>query len=440
VIKHEFGEYYCSLPDIALKDRFTGVFLPGWLEAKAKWVAEHGIADRYPIYVRNSQRLQQLGRKYQIERVRRQQDVTGYHYWLIVDFPGGTGEGDSWEEGWFDYFWQPKHIAPEEGRAINAGVLPLIDAGVGDRSHWNDAPRTIDVLLSNYGATALSGAPMVWSLSADGTKVAGDTVPVTQPLGTVGRVARITLPALPAGPARRLELSMSVAGGQANSWTFWSFPRDGRLARSSTPVRSAVKWAGIGRLYPFIDDARGMTAGDGLLLTPTLDDAALQHLQAGGRVWLLHDRARGQNRSEVSFFPAAGGALGTMIAERHPALADFPHQGFADLQFYNLMDGAAPVVLDRAPKRLEPIIGGIRTKAGFLAKTKDLSRVGYAFEARVGRGRLLVTSLRFRDHFDEAFPEALSLFDGLLRYVSGDGFAPAVSLDTDELRLLLGTP
>ena len=58
--------------------------------------------------------------------MRHRQDITGYHYWLIVDFPGGTGEGDSWEEGWFDYFWQPKGITPRDGQAINSAVLPLI--------------------------------------------------------------------------------------------------------------------------------------------------------------------------------------------------------------------------------------------------------------------------------------------------------------------------
>ena len=125
-MKHEFGEYYCSLPDISLIDKFTGVFLPGWLHAKKAWVSEQGLTERYPQFVANSQRLQQLGRKYQIERVRRQQDITGYHYWLIVDFPGGTGEGDSWEEGWFDYFWRPKGITPRDGQAINSAVLPLI--------------------------------------------------------------------------------------------------------------------------------------------------------------------------------------------------------------------------------------------------------------------------------------------------------------------------
>ena len=42
VVKHEFGEYYCSLPDISLIDKFTGVFLPGWLHAKKAWVVRAG--------------------------------------------------------------------------------------------------------------------------------------------------------------------------------------------------------------------------------------------------------------------------------------------------------------------------------------------------------------------------------------------------------------
>lgn len=440
VVKHEFGEYYCSLPDIALKDRFTGVFLPGWLEAKAAWVQAQSLGDRYPTYVRNSQRLQQLGRKYQIERVRTIQDVTGYHYWLIVDFPGGTGEGDSWEEGWFDYFWQPKGITPAEGRAINAAVLPLIDTPVGDRVLWSDTPRPIDVLVSNYGSTTLQGAPMRWQVVADGRTLAGETVAITQPTGKVGRVATITVPALSVDAARKVELQVTLPGGSTNSWTFWAFPRQGRLAEAPMPVQSTIKWAGIGRLYPFVAAPGALTAGQGLLVTPALDEAAMAHLEAGGRVWLMSEQVHSSSRPEISFFPAAGGALGTIVDQAHPALEKFPHDGFADLQFYNLIDGAAPIVLDDWPTALAPIVGGIRTKASFLAKSKDLSRLGYAFEVNVGRGRLLVTTLRFRDRFDEAYPEALSLFDRLLRYATSAAFTPKVTVATDQLRGLRAAP
>ena len=94
----------------------------------------------------------------------------------------------------------------------------------------------------------------------------------------------------------------------------------------------------------------------------------------------------------------------------HPSLRGFPHEGFGDLQFFNLIDGAVPLPLDKWRTGFEPIMGGIRTTSSFLSKVKNLSRVGYLFETKVGGGRLLVTSLRFREHFDEAFPEVTPSF------------------------------
>ena len=435
VVKHEFGEYYCSLPDISLLDRFTGVLIPEWLHVKKRWVAEHGLADQYAQFVRNSQRLQQLGRKFQIERVRHQQDITGYHYWLLVDFPGGTGEGDSWEEGWFNYFWQPKGIVPGEGQAINAPVLPLIGTSVKDRTLWNDTARKVDVTISNYGEKDLLDAPLSWRVMADGKTVASGSERITVPLGKVARAAQVTVSALPGNSARKLNLVVDVNGTNANSWSFWSFPRGGLLDRPDSPVYSAVKWAGINRLYPFMQEGAPQGA-DGLLVTSELDDEALRHLRAGGRVWLMSERGQTQARQEVAFFPAAGGALGTLVRD-HPALQGFPHEGFGDLQFFNLIDGAVPLPLDKWDTELQPMMGGIRTTAGFLSKEKALSRVGYVFEAKVGAGRLLVTSLRFRDHFDEAYPEVIHLFDRLLRYATGAAFAPTVEAGPDALQGLM---
>ena len=123
--------------------------------------------------MRNSQRLQQLGRKYQIERVRQDSDVAGYHYWLIVDYPGGTGEGDSWEEGWFDYFWHPKGVDPAEGREINSPVLLLINAGAGDRTLWTSDTKRIDVSVSNFGDEPVSNGTLSWRLMAGGRRIAG---------------------------------------------------------------------------------------------------------------------------------------------------------------------------------------------------------------------------------------------------------------------------
>ncbi len=142
-IRHEFGEYYCSLPDISLTKRFTGVISPDWLVEKTRWVEGNQLSERYGTYVLNSQRLQQLGRKFQIEKARTKPEFTGYEYWLITDYPGGTGEGDSWEEGWFNYFWEPKGIQPRAGTDLNTSTLLMIDAGVGDRTCWAGSRKHI---------------------------------------------------------------------------------------------------------------------------------------------------------------------------------------------------------------------------------------------------------------------------------------------------------
>jgi beta-galactosidase len=426
VVRHEFGGYYCSLPDPSLIPQFTGVVIPEWLEAKRRWLAENGLLSEYPVYLRNSEKLVQLGRRFQIERARRDADITGYEYWLIVDYPGGTGEGDSWEEGWFDYFWKPKGVTPEEGQEINSAVLPLIDAGPGQRTLWADTAKDLRLLVSNYGEQGLQDGSALWSVSVDGKTVGGSRVEhVAAPLGKISPVSTIAIGNLGGDVPRKMQLAVEV-DGHTNHWDFWAFPRHHLMSRAEAPVFATVSWPGLSRYYPFIrTDAHGSTTG-GLRITDLLDTAAIDFLQSGGRVWLALDKS-----GKVSFFPASGGALGTLVRD-HPGLRGFPHDDFCDLQFYNLMEGVAPFPLDGLPK-LNPVIGGIRTKAGFLSKTKELSKVGYVFEASVGAGRLLVTTLRIGAHLDDAHPEAVFLCDRFLRYCDSPEFRPEAEIPVGQL-------
>jgi hypothetical protein len=112
------------------------------------------------------------------------------------------------------------------------------------------------------------------------------------------------------------------------------------------------------------------------------------------------------------------------------------HDGFCDLQFYNLLQGAWPLPLDGWPAHVDPIIGGIRTTSDFLSKTKDLSRVAFAVEAKAGDGRLLITTLRLRENFDEDYPEAISMVQAFLQYASGESFHPTVTIPQRALARL----
>jgi hypothetical protein len=62
-------------------------------------------------------------------------------------------------------------------------------------------------------------------------------------------------------------------------------------------------------------------------------------------------------------------------------------------------------------------------------------RLGLVFEARVGKGRLLVTSIDLERDL-ETNPVARQLRHSLLRYAAGDRFAPAVEVSADAVRAL----
>ncbi len=438
-VRHEFGSYYGSLPDPALIDQFTGVMIPEWLESKQHWITANKLDSFYPDYLKNSIRLQQLGRKFQIERARADHSVTGYDYWLLVDYPGGTGEGDSWEEGWFDYLWHPK-VSAEQGRELNSAVLPMIDAGVDERTMWNGGRKNIGVRISNYGEGAIENGTLSWSVTSGGVRLdGGELHEVSVPLGAVTNIGQITLHVPQDDQPRKLELVATMSTGSAsytNRWNFWAFPKTTLLAASPATtfqIAASADWRELHRVYPWLRESSGMMSPKTLLITDKLNEVALSHLRQGGRV-MLTMRQRSDARG-IPFFPSSGGAMGTLISEPG-ALGNFPNDGFCDLQFYNLMDGASPFPLDAWPTELTPIVGALRTASGFLSKEKSLSRAGYIFEVRAGGGSLLVTSPGFWDHYDDAHPEAVYLLDRLFRYASSDSFAPKVAISDEQLQRL----
>lgn len=431
-VRHEFGGYLCSLPDPGLIDRFTGVMIPTWLEAKKQWIADNKLDSAYPQYLKNSIRLQQLGRKFQIERTRADHTVTGYDYWLLVDYPGGTGEGDSWEEGWFDYLWNPK-VSPEQGHELNSAVLPLIDAGVDERTLWSSESRHIGVSISNYGDEGITNGVLSWTLTANGDQLdGGEFHGVNVPLGSVEKVGQIVLRAPQDEHPQKLELTTTIKSrstSNTNHWEFWVFPAGKLLVPSPRQITVNTEWPELHRVYPWLKESSGRSSPDGLLITDKLDHIALAHLRSGGSVLLAMKQQ--PDAQGIAFFPASGGAMGTLIPDS-AALGDFPNDGFADLQFEDLLNGASPLPVDGWPIQLTPILGVIRTTSGFLSKQKGLSHAAYIFEVQAHGGKLLVTSPGLWNHYDEDHPAAIYLFDRLLRYATSDRFAPVVQL-SDEL-------
>jgi hypothetical protein len=120
------------------------------------------------------------------------------------------------------------------------------------------------------------------------------------------------------------------------------------------------------------------------------------------------------------------GQDGTILTP-HPLLGDFPHEGWADLQFFRLIDGQPP--LDLEPLALtagEPILRVIHSY--------PVGRpLGYLLEAAWGQGRLVICAL----NLDQAWPEGRYLLGQVCAGLLEGEAAPNLELTAEALERLI---
>jgi hypothetical protein len=117
--------------------------------------------------------------------------------------------------------------------------------------------------------------------------------------------------------------------------------------------------------------------------------------------------------------------LGTVIAT-HPLTDRFPHDGYCDWQFSHMLNGGAAVLFDGMDIAFDPILEVV-------SSYKQIRKQAALFEWRVGRGRLLVCTLKL----PETDPAAVYFRHLLLDYAAGDQFQPRTTADPQQLIRLL---
>lgn len=100
----------------------------------------------------------------------------------------------------------------------------------------------------------------------------------------------------------------------------------------------------------------------------------------------------------------------------HPALGNFPHEGFVDLQFID-MTQREPSDLSTFRHEVSPVIWDVNARY-FLG---SLTVVDYMFEAKVDKGSLLACCLRLRGTGNTA---GRYLLEQMVRYACSGSFAP----------------
>ncbi len=408
VISHEIGQW-CAFPDPAAAAEYTGPLRPSSLEILAARLRERGLEARAAEFARASGRLQFACYKEEIEAQLRTPGLGGFQLLGLQDF---TGQGHA-PVGVLDPFWRTKgYASAAEFRRCCAPTVLL--ARLLHRVFTAGDTLEADLEVAHFGARPLTGAVARWRVedATGGVLAQGEFAPRDVPLGAPFALGKIRASLGVARRAQRLRLVAGLAGTAIeNDWTVWVYP-----AAEPAPVPP------------------------GVVVARTLDARVEDALRAGGRVVLSGGRGRARGdalgRVELGFTPIfwntwctqrqAPHTLGLVCDPRHAALAEFPTEAHSDWQWWHLLRRADALIVDALPRELRPLVEVIDD-------WYTCRRLALAFEARVGGGRLLVSSVDLTEDLAND-PVARQWRTSLLAYAASEAFAPAVEVTVEVVR------
>lgn len=410
MISHETGQFqvFPNFDEIAkytgAKRAFNFEHLRGRLDAT-------GMGDQWRDFFRASARLAAVNYREDIEASLRTPQFGGFQLLDIKDYPGqGTALVGLW-----DVFLDNKGaITPERWREFCSETVPLLRFG---KYTWTNAETfRAKMQVAHYGPADWSG-DIRWTLQEGGGRVLKTGSLGRRPLrtGEVNEIGALEIPLADVSAPARVEVVVELAGTPyRNRWPLWVYP-----ARISVEVPGTVMLA-----RQFDADVRAaLAAGGRVLLYPRAED--LPNTVKGlfqSDYWCFsmfnrHAVWRGGTRLPP-------GTLGMLTDPQHPIFRSFPTEFHSDYQWWHIIDQARVMVLDQTPAGYRPIVQVIDNV------TRN-HKLGFLWEAKVGRGRLLVCSSPLPE-LAGRFAEARQLHRAMLDYVDSAAFQPR-----DEFRLEL---
>jgi len=419
VISHETGNYTTFSRPAQVRLFETSCFKPFWLIESYKKLEKRGELEIAEEWADSSEKLYTLLHKYNIEAIRKNNDISGYHWWLIQDYWTSS-------DGIFDaHFNLKKGISKDEIANINARTS-LLQEGLA-YTYVSGGALRFEAMLSNYSGEDFSstiaveikvvGKPLINSIFETKTVAHGE-------LGKIGAASVEKLPEV-VGP-ERLEISLfSTDGKSGNRWNAWLFPKNIK-PDTAKKIRADKKCA---QLLPPNWRALPVSGGkcdvDYVYVVSDLTPPLMEALVGGARVVLL-DAGKIAKPIKISYKSSwwrAGNSessnqTGTFVDSRNPLVREFMPDKWCDIACVKIMHNA--VKYDVANLEVENVVRS-------LSSMLMLGDYSLLFGAKVGAGTLVVSGFNHIDNAER--PESLWL---LKRMVDAD-WTPSKTLDAARL-------
>ena len=412
VVQHEF-KWWSSSPEIKDIAKYDGLPVRPVAELLAAEAATaHGIGHILEKTGINSRKLQYLEAKCKLEKLRRDNPhLSGVSHFNATDIAVS-------KQGILDEFYEKKYATAKMWRQVNGDTVVLCSLDFGDRCRSFGDTFTCDLFVSDFSHPSFVSPVIRWDVSVGGNMIAHGTLKyehtpfVTVPAGGIS----VKIPDLGAPAAAKLTARLEENGRSvSNSWDLWFFPKVKAPAENTAKVRTVeyldeetfdfvkgggsalVKARSLGFVRPF-KDCLGLSSGKYFFTKP------------------------------ASFFPFEELQNGSII-EDHPCFGDFPHEDYADMQFFNMISDSPP--LDLEPLGLgdgDPIIRMIH---GYMISRS----LGTLVERSWGEngGRILLCSV----DLDCGTPEARYLKSRFYKYLASKKKPDCLPLTDHAKEMLL---
>jgi hypothetical protein len=406
-VSHEIGQW-CVYPDFKECALYTGVLKAKNFDIFKETLAKHGMEKLADSFLHASGKLQVLCYKADIEGALRTKNFGGFQLLGLGDFPGqGTAL-----VGVVNAFWKDKgYITGKEFSKFCNSTVPL--ARFPKMIYLNDEELMVPVEIAHFGEAPLQDAKPAWAIkNATGkTLFHGELPQTTIPPGNGFQLGEIKQSFSSVKEPTRLKLIITV-GNYENSWEFFVYPS------KSEPVNN-------------------------IIVTSELNDDAKQALERGGKVLLT--LKKGSVKKDKGGDVAVGFSsifwntawtnkqpphtLGILCDPRHPAFKYFPTENHSSWQWWDAMSHSDAIILDSVSKELNPIIRVIDDWV-------TARPLGLAIECKVGKGKLLLTSIDLLNDVPNR-PEARQLLYSFKKYMSSAQFDPKTNVSISKIEGLV---
>ena len=383
VVSHETGNYTTFSRPSQLHSFANSAVKPFWLIDAYQSLCRRGMLSEAEKWAEASEKLYMLLHKYNMEAIRKNADISGYHWWLIQDYWTSS-------DGIFDTHFRLKGgISVEEVANINSRMA-LLQEGLKFTYSSGEEP-SFEAIVANYSGktfnSALKAEVLVNGKVEFESSIAGEAVEHgdVKPIGKVRfpKFFDVTAP-------KKLEFKISSKDAKwKNSWTAWLFPGDIKLS----PNAKVFADGGALKIFPQTWNLKtpdfGKIDANSTYILSSFDDKCIKLLRAGARVVLL-DAGGFAKAIPIKFksdWWRAGSSdlhnhTGTYGDSSNPIVGDFMPDYWCDSACLKLLNGARKYIVESL--NVDNIVRGLSS----MLLLRDYSIL---FGAKVGEGVLIVS-------------------------------------------------